>query len=140
MACMSRNDDIHFCNESQARNERKKVRNLKQVRDKASRRFCTSLLQKKVHSGHVRMQQFQKIKLYSEKKHPYCHLVQAGLGSSVSNQAGSVDFLFGPLIFLQSLDQNKCLVPHLKDLTHICLEPAAQGCLRTFRMLYLASK
>ena len=35
--------------------------------------------------------------------------------------------VFRPLIFLPSLDQNQCLVPHLKDLFHICLELKNQG-------------
>ena len=32
-----------------------------------------------------------------------------------------------PLVSLQPLDQNQCLVPHLKDLFHICLKIKAQG-------------
>ena len=36
-------------------------------------------------------------------------------------------------MFLQPLDQKQCLVPHLKDLIHICLEPEAQERGVTFR-------
>ena len=32
-----------------------------------------------------------------------------------------------PLVSLQPLDQNQCLVPHLKDLFRINLETKAQG-------------
>ena len=38
------------------------------------------------------------------------------------------------------LDQNECLVPHLKDLIHICLEPEAQGRGMTFNVHYIGSK
>ena len=45
--------------------------------------------------------------------------------------AVSTDIFFDlqllPLTTLQLLDQNQCLVPHFKDLFHICLEPEAQG-------------
>ena len=32
------------------------------------------------------------------------------------------------VLFLYSLDQNRCLVPHLKDSIHICLSPERQEC------------
>ena len=44
------------------------------------------------------------------------------------------------LIFLQPLDQIECLVPHLKDLFHICLEPEAQGNNMTSRVCNLSLK
>ena len=44
------------------------------------------------------------------------------------------------LISLQPLDQNQCLVLHLKDLLHICLEAKAQGFWVTFKVLNLGSK
>ena len=40
------------------------------------------------------------------------------------------------LIFLQPLDQNKFLVPNLKDQIHTCLKLEAQGYGMTFKMLY----
>ena len=45
-----------------------------------------------------------------------------------------------PLVFLQPLDQNQCLVPHLKDLFYICLETKAQGFGMTFNVFNLGSK
>ena len=45
-----------------------------------------------------------------------------------------------PLVFLQPLDQNQSLVPHLKDLFHICLEPKAQGFWMTFNLFNCGSK
>ena len=41
---------------------------------------------------------------------------------------------------MQPLDQNECLVPHLKDLFHICLESEAQGNNMTFSVCNLGSK
>ena len=38
------------------------------------------------------------------------------------------------------MDQNEQLVPHLKDLIHICLEQKAQGCDMTFNKFYIESK
>ena len=52
----------------------------------------------------------------------------------------SCRFINWPLIFLEPLDQNQCLVPHLKDLSHICLEPEVQGHDLTFRVCNLGSK
>ena len=45
-----------------------------------------------------------------------------------------------PVISLQPLDQNQCLVPHFKDLSHICLEIKAQGFWMTFNTSNLGSK
>ena len=45
-----------------------------------------------------------------------------------------------PLIFLQPSDQNQCLVPHLKDLIEICLEPKAQGHGMNFKVCNLKSR
>ena len=44
-----------------------------------------------------------------------------------------------PIMFLQPLDQNKCLVPHLKDLLHISLEPEAEGHGMTFKVYNLGT-
>ena len=46
-----------------------------------------------------------------------------------------VDEVWVPTILLP-LDQNECLVPHLKDSIHVCLEPEAQEHGMTFRALY----
>ena len=45
-----------------------------------------------------------------------------------------------PLVSLQPLNQNQCLVFHLKDLIHICLETKAQGFSMTFNVCNLGSK
>ena len=45
-----------------------------------------------------------------------------------------------PLVSLQPLDQNQCLVLHLKDLFHICLEPKAQAFWMTFNLCNCGSK
>ena len=45
-----------------------------------------------------------------------------------------------PLIFLQPINLQGCTVPYLKDVTHICLEPEAQGCALTFNKFYVGSK
>ena len=47
---------------------------------------------------------------------------------------------FWPLVSLQPLDQNQCLVPHLKDLFHICLGIKAQSFWMTFNIYNLSSK
>ena len=50
-----------------------------------------------------------------------------------------IDEVWVPTILLP-LDQNECLVPHLKDLIHICLEPEAQRRGMTFKAIFLGSK
>ena len=50
-----------------------------------------------------------------------------------------VDEVWVPTILLP-LDQNECLVPHLKDPIHICLEPEAQGHGMTFKVCNVGSK
>ena len=45
-----------------------------------------------------------------------------------------------PLISLQLLDQNQCLVSHIKDLFHICLETKGQGFWTTFTLHHTALK
>ena len=49
-----------------------------------------------------------------------------------------VSIFFRPLTLISdifvALDQNKCLVPHLKDLSHIFSEPEAQGQNMTFKV------
>ena len=47
--------------------------------------------------------------------------------------------LSAPTAMLRN-DQNECLIPHLKDLIHICLEPEAQRRGRTFRVIFFSSK
>ena len=50
----------------------------------------------------------------------------------------SWQFFFQPPISLQLLHQNECLVPHLKDLFHTCLEPDAQYHFTTLMCVMLA--
>ena len=50
-----------------------------------------------------------------------------------------IDEVWVPTILLP-LDQNECLVPHLKDPIHICLEPEAQERGMTFRPFFPGSK
>ena len=50
------------------------------------------------------------------------------------------DLQLWPLISLQPLDQNQCLVPHMKDLLNICLEIKDQGFWMTFKVCNLGSK
>ena len=45
-----------------------------------------------------------------------------------------------PLIFLQFLDKNKYLAPHMKDPMYACLEPKTQGYGMTFKPCNLGSK
>ena len=45
-----------------------------------------------------------------------------------------------PLISLQPLDQNQCLVPHFKDLLRICLEIKGQSFWMTFKVYNSSSK
>ena len=44
------------------------------------------------------------------------------------------------LVTLQSFNLQGSIVPHLKDLIHICLEPEAHDCGMTFYMCYVGSK
>ena len=48
-------------------------------------------------------------------------------------------FQLWPLISLQPIDWNQCLVHHLKDLFHICLEIKTQGFWMTFKVCNLGS-
>ena len=50
------------------------------------------------------------------------------------------DLQLWPLISLQPLDQNQCLVPHMKDLLRICLEIKGQSFWMTFKVCNLGSK
>ena len=64
-------------------------------------------------------------------------LVQTGL-------SGQIFFFFfdlqlWPLISLYPLDQNQPLVPHIKDLCHVCLETKGQGYWKTFKVYNLSS-
>ena len=45
-----------------------------------------------------------------------------------------------PLVSLQPLNQNQCLVLHIKDLLHFCLETKGQGYWMTFKVCNLSSK
>ena len=65
----------------------------------------------------------------------------ADTGHMGSNQADiPFNLQLWPLISLQPLDQNQCLVLYLKDLLHICLETKAQGFWVTFKVSNLGSK
>ena len=61
-------------------------------------------------------------------------------GSNQADRQIFFDLQLWPLISLQPLDQNQCLVPHLKDLFHICLETKAQGFWMTFKVCNHGSK
>ena len=50
-----------------------------------------------------------------------------------------VDEVWVPTILLP-LDQNECLVPHLKDLFHICLEPEDRGRSSILNVIFAISK
>ena len=50
------------------------------------------------------------------------------------------DLQLWPLIPLQPYDQNQCLVLHLKDPFHICLETKVQGFWMTFKVCNYCSK
>ena len=50
-----------------------------------------------------------------------------------------IDLQIQPLISLQPLDQNQCLVPQMKDLLYICLEIKDQGFQMTFKVCNLGS-
>ena len=68
----------------------------------------------------------------------------AGFEPMRSRSAALADIFFflqlWPLVSLQPLDQNQCLVPHLKDLLCICLEIEAQGFWMSFKVCNLGSK
>ena len=84
------------------------------------------------------LQIYQRSKLEVEKKS-----TGSAPGASVSNLAESAIF-FRPLTLTSDIfvahDQKKCLVPHLKDLLHIYLEPGAQGDGMLFKSIYIISK
>ena len=87
-----------------------------------------------------RLQRYQRSKL--EVKRNICQSAQfepMHLGS-----AELADIFFNlqlkPLISLQPLDQNQCLVPHLKYLSNISLEIKAQGFWITFKVVNHGSK
>ena len=50
------------------------------------------------------------------------------------------DLQLWPLISLQPLDQNQCLVPHMKDLLRICLEIKGQSFWMNFKVCNYGSK
>ena len=86
------------------------------------------------------LQKYQRSNLEVEKTSS-----APGVGTSVSNPAESAIFFQPPTltsnIFAapwQPLHQNECLVPHLKDLFHICLEPEVQGHGTTFTNVIMA--
>ena len=87
-----------------------------------------------------RLQRYQRSKLEDEK-----NICQRGRPQAHGFEPGhSADIFFvlqlWPLISLQPLDQNQCLVPHLKDLLRICLENKAQGFWTSFKVCNLGSK
>ena len=86
------------------------------------------------------LQRYQRSKLEFEKN--ICQ--SARFEPMCPGPAQLADFFFklqlSPLIFLQPLDQNKILVPHSKDLFHVCLEPEAQGHDMIFKVCNLSSK
>ena len=86
------------------------------------------------------LQRYQRSKLEFEK-----NICQRGQLRVLGFEPGwSADIFFDlqlwPLISLQPLDQNQCLVLHLKDLLHICLEAKAQGFWVTFKVFNFGSK
>ena len=66
---------------------------------------------------------------------PRAHGLEPGWSADVS-----FDLHLWPLISLQPLDQNQCLVSHLKDLFHIYLEIKVQGFWMTFKVCNYGSK
>ena len=87
-----------------------------------------------------RLQRYQRSKLEVEKN--ICQLGWARAhGFELGRSADiSFDIQLWPLISLQPLDQNQCLVLHLKDIFHICLEIKVQGFWMTFKVFNLGSK
>ena len=82
------------------------------------------------------LQRYQRSKLEVEKN--ICQLSWPwALGFELGRFS---DLQLWSLIPLQPLDQNQCLVPHLKDLFHICLKLENQGHSMTFRICNLGSK
>ena len=86
------------------------------------------------------LQRYQRSKLKFEK-----NICQFGRPQAHGFEPGrSADIFSGlqlwPLVSLQPLDQNQSLVPHLKDLFHICLDPKAQGFWITFNVFNCGSK
>ena len=87
-----------------------------------------------------RLQRCQRSKLEDEK-----NICQRGRLRVLGFEPGwSADIFFDlqlwPLISLQPLDQNQCLVPHLKDLLCICWEIEAQGFWMSFKVCNHGSK
>ena len=86
------------------------------------------------------LQRYQRSKL-EVKKNIY---QMAGFEPMRTRLAALADTFFvlqlWPLISLQPLDQNQCLIPHLKDLLRICLEDKAQGFWTSFKVCNLGSK
>ena len=83
-----------------------------------------------------RLQEYQRSKLGVEKKLP----TQQKWGPYLAEPA---DFIRPPTLtsdILQPLDQNECLVPHLKESIYICSEPKVQGHGTTLRGTFRGSK
>ena len=86
------------------------------------------------------LQRYQRSKLELEWNicklgWPWAHGFEPGWSADVS-----FDLQLWPLISLQPLDQDLCLVRHLKDLFHICLETKAQCFWMTFKVCNHGSK
>ena len=73
------------------------------------------------------LQRYQRSKL--EDKKNICRMARFEPVSLRSAALADIFFVLQlwPLISLQPLDQNQCLIPHLKDLLRISLEDKAQG-------------
>ena len=87
-----------------------------------------------------RLQRYQRSKLEDEK-----NICQRGRPQAHGFEPGhSADIFFvlqlWPLISLQPLDQNQCLVPHLINRFHISMGIKAQSFWKTFNICNLGSK
>ena len=81
-----------------------------------------------------RLQRYQMSKL--EGKRNICRSAQFEPMRAGSTELVDIfsNLQLWPLISLQPLNQNQCLVPHLIDLFHICLEIKVQGFWMTFKV------
>ena len=88
----------------------------------------------------MKLQRYQRSKLEFEK-----NVCRPGRPRAQGVKPGWLAEIFfelqlWPLISLQPLNQNQCLVPHLKDSFHICLEIKVQGFWMTFSVCSCCSK
>ena len=96
-------------------------------------RYYTSIFVKGLQSYHKSKLEFWKNICRSARFEP------TGPGSAELADIFS-ELQLWPLVSLQPLDQNQCLVPHLKDLFCICLGIKAQSFWMTFNVCNLGSK